>query len=142
VPEIEEITRTKLVLLVEDQAVDRILFEDSLKSIYDLDTATDSETALARLDSPSQPAVDLLLQDLKVPRRFGQEDSKEEGFKLIEHALRKEGRRSPAIVVLSNYLTPEDRQRLEQLGVRYMLPKRVTDEQLHAAVAGALKPAA
>lgn len=141
-PEIEEIARTKRVLLVEDQAVDRILFEDSLKSIYELDTAADSETALARLDSPLLPAVDLLLLDLKLPPRFGQEDTKEEGYRVIDHVLRKRGGNSPEIVVVSNYLTPDDRQRLGQLGVRYMLPKRVTDEQLHAAVAGALKPAA
>lgn len=141
-PEIEEVTRTKRVLVVEDQAVDRLLFEDSLKTIYELDTATDSETALARLDSPSQPVIDLLLLDLKLPRRFGQEDTKEEGYRIIEHVLGKEGGRSPEIVVVSNYLTPDDRQRLYQLGVRHMLPKRVTDEQLHATVAGALKPAA
>jgi hypothetical protein len=43
---------------------------------------------------------------------------------------------------VSAYLTPEDRLRLEKLGVRYVLPKRVTDEQLYATVADALRPAA
>jgi CheY-like chemotaxis protein len=141
VPEIEVPTRTKRVLLVEDQPVDRLLFEDSLRSIYHLDTATDGETALARLDSALQPEVDLLLLDLKLPRRFGQEDTKEEGYRVIEHVLRNRGRSSPGIVVVSNYLIPQDRQRLEQLGVKFVLSKRVTDEQLHAAVAGALTPA-
>ena len=141
-PEIEKVTRTKRVLLVEDQPVDRILLEDSLKSIYEIDTAADSETALDRLDSPFLPTVDLLLLDLKLPRRYGQEDTKEEGYRVIERVFQKEGGSSPEIVVVSNYLTPEDRERLERLGVRYMLPKRVTDEQLHEAVAGALKPAA
>ncbi len=140
--DVAEATGTKLILVVEDNPVDRLLFEDSLRAVYQLDTAADSETALSRLDSPSLPAVDLLLLDLKLPRRFGQEDTKEEGYRVIQHLRQQAGKRSPEIVVVSDYLTPEDRPRLEKLGVRYALPKRVTDDQLYAAVADALRPAA
>jgi CheY-like chemotaxis protein len=138
--ETAETTGTKLILVVEDNEVDRILFEDSLRAVYRLDTAADSEGAVSRLDS--QPAVDLLLLDLKLPRRFGQEDTKEEGYRVIQHLRQQTGRKSPEIVVVSAYLTPEDQPRLKELGIRYVLPKRVTDEQLYAAVADALRPAA
>jgi CheY-like chemotaxis protein len=132
----------KLILVVEDNPVDRLLFEDSLSAVYQLDTAADGETALSRLDSPSLPAVDLLLLDLKLPRRFGREDTKEEGYRVIQHLRQQAGKRSPEIVVVSDYLTAEDWPRLEKLGVRYVLPKRVTDEQLYATVADALRLAA
>ena len=141
-PEIAEATGTKLVLVVEDKAMDRVMFEDTLRGVYQLDTAADSETALSRLDSPSLPAVDLLLLDLRLPRRFGQgEDTKDEGYRVIEQLRQKAGRR-PEIVVMSSYVTPADGRRLEKLGIRYVLPKRVTDEQLHGTVAAALKPSA
>ena len=34
VPDYNEVPRMKRVMLVEDEPVDRLLFEDSLKSIY------------------------------------------------------------------------------------------------------------
>jgi CheY-like chemotaxis protein len=140
--DIAEATGAKLILVVEDNEVDRLLFEDSLRAVYQLDTAADGETALSRLDSPSLPAVDLLLLDLRLPRRFGWEDTKEEGYRVIQQLRQQGGKKSPEIVVHSAFITPEDRWRLEKLGIRFMLPKRFTDEQLYATVADALRPAA
>lgn len=136
-----EVTKQKLILVVEDQPADRFLFEDRLRSGYEVESRADSQTALHRLASPG---VDLVLLDLQLPFQNGGEDTKAEGYRIIEELRSRKlaGEKVPGVVVVSNYLTPPDTARLHDLGVQHILAKPVPSLLMYQTVEAALQAAA
>ena len=79
-----------LILVVDDDPIQRRLLESmARRSGYNVETAENGEEALARLDAPDRPAVNLLVLDLVMPDLDGMG---------VLTAMRSRGLKTPAIV--------------------------------------------
>jgi len=116
------------VLVVEDEEAIRRLMRACLEQGgYRVLAAGDGAEALRLLADPGA-AVDLMLLDLNLPERSGQE---------VLEALRQRGWRRP-VIVFSGQLTPEMEARLRPLGVSGFLAKPFRIEAMEQMVREAL----
>jgi CheY-like chemotaxis protein len=121
-----------LVLLIEDNEADVLLFERAASgSPFLLRVASDGEAALRELDRA--PLPDLILLDLKLPRKSGLE--------ILEGLGARSDLRELPVVALTSSSEMEDVRNAYRLGVRAYVVKPVGFDQLRtlvAAVAGFL----
>jgi CheY-like chemotaxis protein len=107
----------KRVLIVEDNAVHRRLMENELRRDYDLVLAVDSQTAEAHLTA--DPAFDLVILDLLIPRRQGELATADESVRILRQS--KVG--TAVVVVVSGSPTEHLRLQLEELRVQRIFEK-------------------
>lgn len=115
-------TRTKRILIVEDDPVHRRLMENALQQRYELDFAPDSQSALAHLVEGRPSAYDLVVVDLRIPARMGEQATTEEGCKILR-TLQKNGVLSPIVLVVSGNMIDRTRRQVEDLGVQKIFEK-------------------
>ncbi len=102
----DDMNKTKLILVVEDEApIARTLELKLKKALFDVEVACDGEQALASL---AHKAFHLILLDLIMPKM--------DGFAVLE-ALQKQKCRIP-IIVLTNLGQEDDRKRATALGAK------------------------
>ena len=89
-----------------------------------VNTASDADTALHCVENDVPPPFDLIITDNNMPRMSGLD---------LVRRLRQENF-SGKIVVLSAYLTDENRRAFSELGVDGMLPKPFDVAELRATV--------
>jgi CheY-like chemotaxis protein len=131
---------TLLITLAEDNAADVFLVRSALEQEgleFELQVLSDGGQALCLLDqieSEAAPCPDILLLDLNLPKRSGAE---------ILARLRQTVRCASArVVILSSSNSPQDRERVAQLGVtHYFVKSNDLDEfmKLGAVVREALE---
>ena len=128
--------RRKRILLIEDEVIPRRLLEDALQPKYELDSATDSQTALRLL--AKEPPYDLVVSDLRIPAKEGGSSSIEEGW----HVLQRLKDQIP-FFVCSAFLGEEDiLQRVQDFGALQTFAKPFPQEELVKAVDAQLNPEA
>ena len=119
------------ILCVDDN--DAILA--TLKSAFkaagvEVETAYNGFNALAKI-AKNPTGFDGLVTDLRMPGV--------DGFGLIEKS-RSLGYNAP-VIVYAAAISPDDRQRLEELGVRHLVEKPARSSELLAAIRGSIAPA-
>ena len=121
------------LLLVEDDQVLRDLYLTRFKMEgYDVDVATDGETALAQAGA-SIPACILL--DLRIPKLSG--------FEVLRRLKEQPATKDIPVIVLTALSGDEDRQKVMQLGAKAFLTKAETmPKDVLAHVREAIGPAA
>src|SRR5258706_15022741 len=102
------------LLLVEDNPADVFLVKEAMREeglACDFQVVEDGEKAIAfmdRLDAGIETPPDLLLLDLNVPRRTGDE--------VLERIRKSSKCAKLAVVVITSSDSPHDRQRAKDLG--------------------------
>ncbi len=119
--------RPTRLLVVDDDLDTCANLEDILSDIgYDVQTASDSTTALRLLD---QQAFDIVLLDLKMPGM--------DGLQLYRELKCRSA--STVAILITGFADAETRQRAEQLGVWRILPKPVDVPALLPLISEAAK---
>ena len=115
-----------LVLLVEDDAVNRRLFA-AMTGAYPirLETAADGEEGLARAEAL---APDLVVSDVSMPRMDGRELAR----RLREGWAAQAGRPRPALIALTAHAMEEERRRCLEAGFDDVLTKPLRRAALEA----------
>lgn len=119
IPEISDI----VLLVAEDDAANYYFIKELLSGTsIQLMHAWDGEEALEMLSK--HPGVDMILMDIKMPRKDGNEATAE---------IRKTNKKIP-IIAHTGYVFEEDRQRARKLGFDDYLCKPVSEEELLAVI--------
>ncbi len=134
------------VLFIEDEALLRSLFEDSLtaysdeyadKYQFELDTRKDYLTAMEYLEK--MPAPDLIVLDLRLP--VGKADMVQElpeperGFDLLRKIKSEQKFKNCPVLVFTNLGDRETEQKAKQLGAdKFMIKAKVLPKQLLDAI--------
>ena len=112
----------KRLLIIEDDPVHRRLMQQELQEQYELNVVADSESALARLATKPPLGYDLVILDLRLPRRLGEQTTTAEGFRVLQ-ALQKECAKIPTVVVISAYMINRYYKQVEEMGVVQVFEK-------------------
>ncbi|MEO8692309.1 MAG: response regulator [Acidimicrobiales bacterium] len=122
------------ILLVEDNAADVRLLREAMRDVKtpsDLRVASDGEQALAMLqrgaELPDQARADLVLLDLKLPRKGGLE--------LLGDIRADENLRLTPVIVLTTSTSQSDVERAYGLGANCYIVKPVDFEHFRQVVA-------
>lgn len=114
-------SRTIQIILAEDNEVDVLLVRRALEMEgldHQLQVLSDGEQVfcfLAEVESGAAPYPDILLLDLNMPKRSGEE---------ILNRIRESAKFSPIpIVVVTSSDSPQDRQQSARLGVAHYFRK-------------------
>lgn len=119
------------ILLVDDNADHRFLAKRALAALapelpLDVEVADDGEEAVERLADETRPLPDLLLLDIKMPRR--------DGFQVLE-AVRGSARTNRLIVVMmTSSENAADVARARALGADDYVTKEMDPRAFRAAV--------
>jgi CheY-like chemotaxis protein len=117
-------------LLVEDEPDDVLFFRRALREIdpaVRVEVATDGVEAMDHLGD-GRPRPDLVVLDLKLPRRSGLE--------VLAWLRAREALRDLRVVILSSSGEPSDIRRARELGIDDYLVKPTAYQDLRAAVQG------
>ena len=118
------------VLVVDDNATNRFIFEETLSAWKMAPTATDSvANALVALREAQQAGnpIKLAFVDVMMPD--------EDGFTFLEKMNADPALESPIIIMASSSAAPEERERAASLGaVRYLVKPVVQSELLNAVM--------
>lgn len=129
----ENLPRIKTVMLVDDERIDRMIYERVLQrsalvdDVIGFEYATD---ALEFLKQPDRPEVDVIFLDINMPRMSGLE--------FLEAATEEFGNRFARMIVvmLTTSLNPFDRQRASQFEVvRQFINKPLTEQHVRHVAA-------
>jgi len=130
-----EILRDAWVMIVDDNATNRVILVDMLEKWgMRVESADGAASALARLQPGVQASrqFSLLITDLHMPMV--------DGFGLVR-AVRKDPLLAPIpILILSSSARPTDRARMQELGISALLTKPVQPSELLDAVLNTLSP--
>jgi CheY-like chemotaxis protein/HPt (histidine-containing phosphotransfer) domain-containing protein len=130
-----EILRDAWVMIVDDNATNRVILVDMLEKWgMRVESADGAASALAQLQPGVQASrhFSLLITDLHMPTV--------DGFGLVR-AVRKDPFLAPIpILILSSSARPMDRARMRELGISALLTKPVQPSELLDAVLNTLNP--
>ncbi len=113
----------KYILIVEDEAVNRIYFSRILgKEGFKVEQASNGRDAVKMVLNKD---YDLVLMDLKMPLLDGIEATR---------AIRKNESRHTPIIALTSYSYPEDQMRCRSAGMDDFLSKPINDRLLMVKV--------
>src|SRR5690606_24929092 len=108
--------RKKRILVVEDSRTDEFLMREAMKRWeldVDIDVVRDGEAALDYLDthgiSEERPCPDLILLDLNLPKRSGDE--------VLEYVRTHSNCRATKVLIVSSSDAPRDRSKVEALRI-------------------------
>lgn len=137
-----QITRTPMVLLVEDSEDDRFFFKRALSKAqcpHELVSVVDGHEALEYLGRSTRPEAsdksarpDLIFLDLKLP--------KFSGFEVLKWLKERDLLPRLRVVVLSGSDQEKDRQLARELGAADYVVKPVQPEYLRASLGNLSKP--
>ena len=130
------VEKRKRILLVEDERVSRLLLERKLQTKYEIESASDSQTALQLLQE--NPSYDYVVADLRIPEKEGRGSGTiEEGLRVLQ-AIKDQ----IPCAVYSNHLGEENvLQRVNALGPLGVFDKLTQTELLLKSIDAYLKPA-
>jgi DNA-binding NtrC family response regulator len=115
----------KRILIVDDEPNVRLMLQTTLASVgYEVNEAQDGQAALERLRGP-EPACDLVLLDLSMPRMDGME---------LLRRLRADGSIVPVVILTAHGSIPEAVEAMK-LGAIDFLTKPTTPDALRRVVA-------
>jgi DNA-binding response OmpR family regulator len=117
--------KSKKLLIVEDDAMLREMYETKLKSDgYDVKVADNGSDGLRIVREGS---VDLVLLDIILPQL--------DGFAVLESIKTDEDTKKVPVILLTNLGTDEDRTKGEKLGAAdYLVKANMTPEQVSVAI--------
>lgn len=116
------------VLIVDDEDVLRMLIEDTLEDLEDVEIHT-AENGLEALAKLSQQTYDLVILDYMMPEMTGIE---------VLGQLHEEVKKSTPIMMLTAKAQEMDRSRAREAGARYFMPKPFSPMELSQIVEGIL----
>jgi DNA-binding NarL/FixJ family response regulator len=116
---------TLRIAIVEDQALVRHGLRAVVESLGGLEVAVDAEDGDALLAALRGTKVDVILMDIRMPKRSGIEITRE---------LRAQGDLTP-VLLLTTFEDPSLLQRAVAAGAEGFLLKDAEPEELHAAIA-------
>ena len=119
-------SRARILIVDDEPLVRRVVARSVEKMNHDPTTCSNAPEALALLEAES---FDLAVIDLKMPRIGGQELC----------ARIREIRPDLPLIVMSGFVTEDDRQALAQLGVIDILPKPFRPRDLERVIEAALR---
>jgi DNA-binding NarL/FixJ family response regulator len=106
-------SRAVKVLIVDDSAIVRVRLAELLAELEGIDVVTQAEDALQAFELVKLLKPDVAILDVRMPRRSG--------IDLIADI--KTTRQIPKIIVLTNYPTPEIREKCFSQGADYFFDK-------------------
>ncbi len=108
----------KTILIVEDDPISCIYFERTLKNITQLIFVKNGNDAVEAVKN--DPAIDLILMDLKMPVKTGFEATEE--IKMIRPGL--------PVIAQTALVFPQDKKRAKKVGCDDFIPKPIEIEVL------------
>ncbi|HEX7954086.1 MAG TPA: response regulator transcription factor [Burkholderiales bacterium] len=108
------------VLIVDDSAIVRVRLADLLHDIDGVESVMQAPDALGALDLMKTLKPDVAIVDVRMPKRSG--------IDLLED-VRRTGQ-SLKVIMLTNYPTPENREKCRSLGADYFFDKSSEIEQV------------
>src|SRR5258708_22057007 len=108
------------VLIVDDSAIIRIRLADLLTEIDGVEIVAQAENAIKALDLMQAMKPDVAIVDLRMPKRSGME--------LLEDV--KKTRQPPKIIMLTNFPTPENREKCFSRGADFFFDKSSEIEEV------------
>ena len=108
------------VLIVDDSAIIRIRLADLLTEIDGVEIVAQAENAIKALDLMQALKPDVAIVDLRMPKRSGME--------LLEDV--KKTRQPPKIIMLTNFPTPENREKCFSRGADFFFDKSSEIEEV------------
>jgi DNA-binding NarL/FixJ family response regulator len=115
---------TLRIALVEDQALVRHGLRAVLDRLEGLEVVVDAEDGLVLLEALNCTKVDIILMDIRMPKRSGIEITRE---------LRAQGHRTP-VLLLTTFEEPSLLERAVAAGAQGFLLKDAEPEELHEAI--------
>jgi DNA-binding NarL/FixJ family response regulator len=104
---------TMKVLIVDDSAIVRVRLADLLAEVEGIEVVAQAEDALQAFELVKKLKPDVAIVDVRMPKRSG--------IDLIEDI--KNIRQAPKIIMLTNYPTPEYRDKCFSRGADYFFDK-------------------
>jgi DNA-binding NarL/FixJ family response regulator len=101
------------VLIVDDSAIVRVRLADLLTELEGIDVVIQAEDALQAFELVKELKPDVAIVDVRLPRRSG--------IDLIADI--KKTRQIPTIIMLTNYPTPETREKCFSRGADFFFDK-------------------
>lgn len=108
------------VLIVDDSAIVRVRLADLLLDVEGVESVAQAQDALGALDLVKTLKPDVAILDVRMPKRSGIELL--EDVKRIGQDLK--------VIMLTNYPTPENREKCLGLGADYFFDKSSEIEQV------------
>jgi DNA-binding NarL/FixJ family response regulator len=101
------------VLIVDDSAIIRVRLAELLTEVEGIEIVAQSDNAYDAADLIRELEPDVAILDVRMPRRSG--------LDLIEDV--KNSRQPPKIIMLTNFPTPENREKCLSSGADYFFDK-------------------
>jgi DNA-binding NarL/FixJ family response regulator len=101
------------VLIVDDSAIIRVRLAELLTEVEGIEIVAQSDNAYDAADLIRELEPDVAILDVRMPRRSG--------LDLIEDV--KNSRQPPKIIMLTNFPTPENREKCLNSGADYFFDK-------------------
>jgi DNA-binding NarL/FixJ family response regulator len=108
------------VLIVDDSAVVRVRLADLLLEVEGVESVAQAENGLQALELVKSLKPDVAIVDVRMPRRSG--------IDLLEDV--RKSRQTLKVIMLTNYPTPENREKCLSLGADYFFDKSSEIEEV------------
>ena len=108
------------VLIVDDSAVVRVRLADLLLEVEGVESVTQAENGQQALELVKSLKPDVAIVDVRMPRRSG--------IDLLEDV--RKSKQTLKVIMLTNYPTPENREKCLSLGADYFFDKSSEIEEV------------
>jgi DNA-binding NarL/FixJ family response regulator len=108
------------VLIVDDSAVVRVRLADLLLEVEGVESVAQAENGQQALELVKSLKPDVAIVDVRMPRRSG--------IDLLEDV--RKSRQTLKVIMLTNYPTPENREKCLSLGADYFFDKSSEIEEV------------
>jgi DNA-binding NarL/FixJ family response regulator len=108
------------VLIVDDSAIIRVRLAELLTEIEGVEVVAQAENAMRAFDLMQALKPDVAIVDVRMPKRSGME--------LLEDV--KKTRQPPKIIMLTNFPTPENREKCFSRGADFFFDKSSEIEEV------------
>ncbi len=108
------------VLIVDDSAVVRVRLADLLLEVEGVESVAQAENGQQALELVKSLKPDVAIVDVRMPRRSG--------IDLLEDV--RKSRQTLKVIMLTNYATPENREKCLSLGADYFFDKSSEIEEV------------